>query len=222
MLCSTCYLAAANGGCCRKCFQSGARSIRTGRSGANRVRECVCLGRQYKNQVGMARKKQGRNACSTLQIVDAQRVKNSDTACQKGYDAAKKVSGIKRHLAVDRQGFTHAVAVTTAEITDRKGALFALQQEQTELRQVQCVQCESGYVATPLSQGVRDILAKHVKVELAKRTEPASFKVMPKRWSVARSMAWWKKHCRLSKNWEHRRYTRVQCMRLAFRTLLLR
>ena len=64
-LCSTCYLAAANGGCCRKCFQSGARFIRTGRSGASRVRECACLGRQYKNQVGMARKKQGATRCAS-------------------------------------------------------------------------------------------------------------------------------------------------------------
>ncbi|AAW77689.1 putative transposase [Xanthomonas oryzae pv. oryzae KACC 10331] len=59
-------------------------------------------------------------------IVDAQSVKNSDTAGQKGYDAGKKVSGIKRHIAVDTQGFPHAVAVTTAEVTDRQGALEAL------------------------------------------------------------------------------------------------
>ncbi|ENZ94417.1 IS1480a transposase [Xanthomonas fragariae LMG 25863] len=37
-------------------------------------------------------------------IVDAQSVKNTDTAGQKGYDAGKKVSGIKRHIAVDTQG----------------------------------------------------------------------------------------------------------------------
>ena len=89
----------------------------------------------------MARNKHGRNARSTLRIVHVhvQRIKNSDTACQKGDDAAKKVSGIKRHLAVDRQGFPHALAVTAAEMTDRKGALFALKQEQTELRQAQYV-----------------------------------------------------------------------------------
>ncbi|OLH27832.1 transposase, partial [Xanthomonas oryzae pv. oryzae] len=57
-----------------------------------------------KNQVGAAREKQGRKACSTFLIVDAQSVKNSDTAGQKGYDAGKKVSGIKRHIAVDTQG----------------------------------------------------------------------------------------------------------------------
>jgi len=37
-------------------------------------------------------------------IVDAQSVKNTDTAESKGYDAGKKVSGIKRHIAVDTQG----------------------------------------------------------------------------------------------------------------------
>ena len=34
-------------------------------------------------------------------MVDAQSVKNTDTAEEKGYDAGKKVSGIKRHIAVD-------------------------------------------------------------------------------------------------------------------------
>ena len=65
----------------------------------------------------------GRNAQPTLLIVDAQSVKKTDTAAFKGYDAGKKVSGIKRHIAVDTQGLPYAIAVTTAEVTDRKGAL---------------------------------------------------------------------------------------------------
>ena len=77
----------------------------------------------------MAREKLGRNACSTLLIIDAQSVKNTDTAGLKGYDAGKKVSGIKRHIAVDTQGLPHAVAVTTAEVTDRKGALQTQQSQ---------------------------------------------------------------------------------------------
>lgn len=58
--------------------------------------------------------------------MDAQSVKNTDTADLTGYEAGKKVSGIKRHIAVDTQELPHAVAVTTAEVTDRKGALQAL------------------------------------------------------------------------------------------------
>lgn len=83
-------------------------------------------------------------------IIDAQSVKNTDTAGLKGYDAGKKVSGIKRHIAVDTQGLPHAVAVTTAEVTDRKGALQALARCKPSLTQVQSVLCDSGYVGQPV------------------------------------------------------------------------
>ena len=50
-------------------------------------------------------------------------MKNTDSAGNKGYDAGKKVSGIKRHIAVDTQGLPHAIHITTANVTDRAGAL---------------------------------------------------------------------------------------------------
>ena len=103
------------------------------------------LEQALKNQVGVARTKQGRSACTTYLIVDAQSVKNTDTAGQKGYDAGKKVSGIKRHIAVDTQGLPHAVAVTTAEVTERKGALQAMDRCKTNLGQVQSVLADSSY-----------------------------------------------------------------------------
>ena len=40
-----------------------------------------------------------------------------DTADSKGYDAGKKVSGIKCHIAVDTQGLPHGIHVTTANVT---------------------------------------------------------------------------------------------------------
>ena len=92
------------------------------------------LKQALKNQVGAARIKQRRNASSTFLIVDAQSVKNTDTAVLKGYDAGKKVSGIKRHIT---QGLPHAAAVTTAEVTDCKGALQALECGKAALKQVQ-------------------------------------------------------------------------------------
>ena len=76
------------------------------------------LEQALKNQLSAASKKQGRNASPMRLIVDAQSVKNADTAEHKGDDAGKKVSGIKRPVAVDTPGLPHAVAVTTAEVTD--------------------------------------------------------------------------------------------------------
>jgi transposase len=155
-------------------------------------------------------------------IVDAQSVKNTDTAGSKGYDAGKKVTGIKRHIAVDTQGLPHAVAVTTAEVTDRKGALQALQRCKAGLQRVQSVLADSGYVGQPFAQSVRDILGERVAVQIAKRSELHTFKVMPQRWIVERSFAWLEKNRRLWKNCERKLNTSLQLIHLAFLSLLLK
>lgn len=43
--------------------------------------------------------------------------------------------------------------------------------------------------ATPVVQGVRDTLGEHVTVQIAKRSELHTLKVMPKRWIVEYSFA---------------------------------
>jgi len=154
--------------------------------------------------------------------VDAQSVKNADTASVKGYDAGKKVSGIKRHIAVDTQGLPHAIALTTAEVTDRKGALQALRRCKPALGKVQALLCDSGYTGQPFAQGVKDILGEDVTVQIAKRSELHTFNVMPKRWVVERSFAWLEKNRRLWKNCERLLNTSLQFVHLAFLALLLR
>ena len=153
-------------------------------------------------------------------IVDAQSVKNTDTAKHKGYDAGKKVSGIKRHIAVDTQGLPHAIAVTTADVTDRKGALQAFTSHQKSLSHVINVLADGGYTGEPFANGVREIL--DASVEIAKRSELHTFAVMPKRWVVERSFAWLDKCRRLWKNCERQLNTSLQFVNLAFLVLLLR
>ena len=58
-------------------------------------------GASLKKSVGAVRQSNGRKERTSFGIVDAQSVKNTDRAENKGYDAGKKVSGIKRHIAVD-------------------------------------------------------------------------------------------------------------------------
>ena len=155
-------------------------------------------------------------------MVDAQSVKNTDTATLKGYDAGKQVYGIKRHIAVDTQGFAHAVAVTTAEVTDRKEALQALGRCKSGLARVQSVLCDSGYTGERFAQGVREALCEEVTVQIAKRSELHQFEVIPKRWVVERSFAWLEKNRRLWKNCERLLNTSLQFVHLAFLALLLR
>ena len=92
--------------------------------------------------------------------------------------------------------------MTTAEVTDRKGALQALERCKPNLGRVQSLLCDSSYTGEPFAKGVRDILGEPVTVQIARRSELHTFKVMPKRWIVERSFAWLEKNRRLWKDCE--------------------
>lgn len=162
----------------------------------------------------------GRDEKTTFGIVDAQSVKNTDTARQKGYDAGKKVSGIKRHLTVDTNGIPHAIHVTTANVGDRQGAQEMLVRHRDTLADVVKLLVDGGYSGENFAQDVADILG--AVVEVAKRPELHKFAVMPKRWVVERSFAWLEKCRRLWKNCERKLVTSLQFVVLAFLALLLR
>lgn len=147
-------------------------------------------------------------------------MKNTDTAEEKGYDAGKKVSGIKRHIAVDTQGLPHAVAVTTADVTDRDGALKAIERCKENLRSVESVLVDGGYTGQPFADGVLERIKATVQV--VKRNELHAFVVLPKRWIVERSLAWLEKCRRLWKNCERKLNTSLQMVHLAFLKLLLK
>ena len=69
--------------------------------------------------------------------MDSQSVKNTDTAEQKGYDAGKKVS---RNQASPRGGHARiapCIQVTTADVTDRAGALAMFGRNRSDLNRVQ-------------------------------------------------------------------------------------
>jgi transposase len=116
------------------------------------------LERALKKSFGEARAKLGRNAMTGFLIVDAQSVKNTGSAEQKGCDAGKKVSGIRRHIAVDTQGLPHAIAVTTAEVTDRNGALAAIDRCKPNLERVESLLVNGGYTGEPFADGVMERL----------------------------------------------------------------
>ena len=149
-------------------------------------------------------------------------IRDRDTAGFKGYDAGKKVSGIKRHIGVDTQGLPHMVEVTTADVTDRTGALQAMNRCKGNLTEVKSVLVDGGYTGDPFAQGVQKVLGETVTIQVAKRSELHKFAVIPKRWVVERSFAWLEKNRRLWKNCERWLNTSLQFVNLAFLALLLR
>lgn len=153
-------------------------------------------------------------------VVDSQSVRNADCAENKGYDKGKKVSGIKRHVAVDTQGLPHAIGVSTADVGDRAGALATFEAHRDDLCRVEKVLVDGGYSGKPFAGAVGEMLS--ATVEVAKRPELHTFAVMPKRWVVERSFGWLDKFRRLWKNCERKLQTSLQMLVLAFATILLR
>lgn len=170
--------------------------------------------------VGEERLRNGRNSKTSLGIVDAQSVKNTESARQKGYDAGKKVSGIKRHIVVDTNGLPHAIAVTTADVTDRDGAVEAMRGNRKQLSRTRKILADGGYTGKPFAEKVKKIL--NAETEIVKRNELHAFAVIPKRWVIERSFSWLEKCRRLWKNCERKIATSLQMVVLCFVRVLLK
>ncbi len=168
----------------------------------------------------LERLKNGRRCNTSLGIVDAQSVKNVHTAREKGYDAGKKVSGIKRHIVVDTSGLPHSLSVTTANITDRNGAIQAFKKNKKHLSKVKKILADGSYTGKPFAKKVKQLLK--AETEIAKRNELHAFAVIPKRWVVERSFSWLEKCRRLWKNCERTLNSSLQMMVLCFVRLLLK
>ncbi|MGQ7182073.1 transposase, partial [Escherichia coli] len=97
-------------------------------------------------------------------IVDAQSVKNTWIAGEKGYDAGKKVSGIKRYIAVDTTGLIYAIDVTTANLTDREGAIQMCGKHKKSLDKVTNILCDGGYTGPSFAQSIKETMNCSVEI----------------------------------------------------------
>jgi transposase len=153
-----------------------------------------------------------------LGITDAQSVKNTDTAKEKGYDGGKLVSGIKRHMTVDSLGLPISIAVTTANVTDRNGAIEMTKLYHDSFELVTKMLVDGGYTGPKFAATIKELV--DTIVEVAKRNELHTFAVIPIRWIVERSWAWLEKNRRLWKNCEGLINTSKQMIVLAFIALI--
>jgi transposase len=138
---------------------------------------------------------------------------------QRGYDGGKKTKGRKRHLAVDTQGWPLAVAVHSAGISETRGAHIVLIRLFLVVPHLLKILVDGGY-----KQGVIDwgkAMFGYI-LEVVKRTELHTFKVLPKRWIVERTFGWFNWYRRLSKDYEHNPKTSEAMIYFVSCTLMLR
>jgi transposase len=132
----------------------------------------------------------------------------------------KKIAGIKIHLGVDTLGLPNGIHVTTADVSDRKGALEMLGKHAPKLGKVLKVLCDGGYTGARFAGAVMALL--NAEVEVAKRNALHTFELIPKRWVLERSLVWLDHFQRKKKNCERKLHTVHQMVSLAFISVLLR
>ena len=123
------------------------------------------------------------------------------------------------HIGVDTNGLPHAMYASTANVTDRDGALRMIEVCGGRLGEVLKLLADGGYTGEKFAGSVKELLG--AEADIAKRSELHAFAVIPKRWVVERSFGWLEKCRRLWKNCERALHTTLQMTKLAFIRLLL-
>jgi putative transposase len=151
------------------------------------------------------RKTEGRKVAPTAAIIDSQSVKVADQAGERSYDAAKKVSGRKRHIAVDCLGFILAIMITPAAVQDRDAAKGLIKLLVTLYGRVELIWADGGYLGA-LVQWVKQLRPfGKLRLEIVRRSDQTKgFHVLPKRWIVERTFGWLYKSRRLTRDYEVR------------------
>jgi transposase len=110
--------------------------------------------------------------------------------------------------------------VSTADITDRDGAISMIGYATPCLSKCLKVLVDGGYSGEPFARSVKKLIG--ASVEVVKRNELHKFAVLPKRWVVERSFGWLEDYRLLWKNCERKIHNTLQAVKLAFVALLLR
>ena len=141
----------------------------------------------------------------TAAIIDSQSVKTPDQAGERGYDAGKKISGRKRHVAVDCLGLILAIMITPASVQDRDAARGLITLLVSHFGRLQVIWADGGYLGA-LVQWVKQLRPfGKPRLEIVRRCDHAKgFKVLPRRWVVERTFGWLYKSRRLCRDYEVR------------------
>ena len=110
--------------------------------------------------------------------------------------------------------------ITTANVTDRNGAIQMIMINLNNLSRVEKFVVDGGYTGEKFAQAVKELCG--AEVEVAKRSELKTFVVIPKRWVVERTFGWLDKARRLWKNCERLLHTTHQMVVFALISVLIR
>jgi transposase len=166
------------------------------------------------------REQSGREASPSGGVLDSQTVKAPAAPGGGGYDAAKKIKGRKRHIAVDTDGRLLMVNLTTADVQDAAGAERIVKAIRKRWPWLKHLFADGAYDRGRLMSeaAYRDFTIEIIR----KLAGQQGFQVLPRRWVVKRTFGWMMRWRRLVRDHEQRCDVSEAMIHVAMGTLMLR
>jgi transposase len=132
----------------------------------------------------------------------ANRSKTTEAGGPRGFDAAKKIRGRKRHIAVDTFGLPTECQITSADMQDREALAPLLHETHRKSPFASMCFVDSGYNGDEAQRAAFE--ASRISINVVQRNDKQikGFIVLPKRWVVERTFGWINRARRLAKDFE--------------------
>lgn len=171
--------------------------------------------------VRQARRRLGRKPKPTTAIIDSQSAATTQAGGPRGFDPGKRVYGRKRHIVTDTNGLLLAVHVHPANVQDVHGAVPLLERLRHRFPKLQHVFADRVYRGAQLINALSH--CGRWKIQIVERPIGVKgFKLLPRRWVVERTFAWFGRCRRLAKDFEGSASTEAAWLLVAHLRLLTR
>ena len=166
------------------------------------------------------RRSRKQNGTPSVGALDAQSVKWGNRKSNNGFDANKKVKGIKRSIVVDRNGFILGRRVDSAGRHDSKLAHGLVARTKYVWLTIKKILADRGYKGEIAEEIKRDF---EIELEIANTPNGTrGFTPKPLRWVVERTFAWLENFRRLCRNYEETTQSANEMLMVAAVVITLR
>lgn len=162
----------------------------------------------------------GQPAFPTMSVIDSQSVRTGLPHAVSGVDGGKRVKGIKRHLAVDKNGYPLGVDITTANVHDSKGTERMMSYVLSDYKDIRLIKADLGYRGAFKDMPFEEF---GIQLECVKSNFGTSdFVPVAGRWVVERTFSWMQTYRRMMRNYEQHLHTARYMAVLALVFFMLR